>query len=218
MVQIKIGSRSEFYYGIGLLATDGSLSSDGRHIEFTSKDIELVKKFKKAFHLKNKIGKKSRCNESQKKYYRVQFGNIELYRYFIRIGLHPDKSLTLGSLDIPRLFFPDFLRGVIDGDGSIGFFKHPESQYKQFRIRITSASQDFLEWLNTKLESYLKLKGKIITNSTALDLCFYKENSFKIVNYIYNSDASLCLRRKYNVAKLIRCEGGGTGRRASLRS
>jgi len=43
-----------FAYAIGLLATDGSLSIDGRHIDFTSKDLELVKIFKKYLGLKNK--------------------------------------------------------------------------------------------------------------------------------------------------------------------
>ena len=39
----------EFAYVIGLLTTDGNLSKDGRHIAFTSKDIQLVKSFKGCF-------------------------------------------------------------------------------------------------------------------------------------------------------------------------
>ena len=34
-------------YIIGLITTDGNLSKDGRHFDFTSKDIEQVKNFKK---------------------------------------------------------------------------------------------------------------------------------------------------------------------------
>ena len=48
---------NNFAYGIGLIASDGCLSSDKRHIEFSSKDLELVINVKKSFSLKNKIGK-----------------------------------------------------------------------------------------------------------------------------------------------------------------
>ncbi|PIP23436.1 MAG: hypothetical protein COX36_03420, partial [Candidatus Nealsonbacteria bacterium CG23_combo_of_CG06-09_8_20_14_all_38_19] len=54
-------------YIVGLLATDGSLSIDGRHIDFTSKDVQLLKTFKKCLGLKNKIGFKS-SGFSKKKY------------------------------------------------------------------------------------------------------------------------------------------------------
>ena len=37
---------SKLAYAIGLITTDGSLSKDGRHISFTSKDKEQVKNFK----------------------------------------------------------------------------------------------------------------------------------------------------------------------------
>jgi len=42
-------------YAIGLIASDGCLSLDGRHISFKSLDRELVKKFKFALGVKNKI-------------------------------------------------------------------------------------------------------------------------------------------------------------------
>jgi hypothetical protein len=41
----KIKWNSEISYGIGLIATDGSLSKDGRHITFTSKDQQLAELF-----------------------------------------------------------------------------------------------------------------------------------------------------------------------------
>gem|GEM_PF-6676481 len=42
--KVKIQWSPEFAYVIGLLTTDGNLSPDGRHINFTSKDRELVGK------------------------------------------------------------------------------------------------------------------------------------------------------------------------------
>ena len=47
----KIKWSPDFAYAVGLLTTDGSLSKDGRHISFTSKDLQLAKLFKKCLKL-----------------------------------------------------------------------------------------------------------------------------------------------------------------------
>ena len=114
----------KFAYGIGLITTDGCLSSDRRHIEFTSKDLELVQKFKQCFNLNNKICKKRRGGFPKTSYHRIQFGNVALYNFLLSIGLMPKKSKRLKSLNIPDSVFADFLRGVIDGDGCIDYFMH----------------------------------------------------------------------------------------------
>ncbi len=209
----------DFAYGIGLLTTDGNLSPDGRHIEFCSKDIELILNFKQAFGLKNKIGKKRRGGHPSKLYYRIQFGSIERYKFFVKIGLSPRKSLLLRSIRIPDNLFSDFLRGVIDGDGSIGYFIHPESKEKQFRIRIASGSLLFLKWLRSRISKILKLKGSVQKISTAHELCYYKQASARLAEYIYYGSDILFLSRKYKIARMMKkCEGGETGTRASLRS
>jgi len=46
---------AELAYLIGLLATDGNLSKDGRHITMRSSDLQLLITFKKCLHLTNKI-------------------------------------------------------------------------------------------------------------------------------------------------------------------
>ena len=55
---VKIEWSPEFAYAIGLLVTDGSLSKDGRHINFSSKDLDLIETFMACLQLKNKISRK----------------------------------------------------------------------------------------------------------------------------------------------------------------
>ena len=43
--KVKIEWSPDFAYAIGLITTDGNLSPDGRHVNFTSKDLELIKNF-----------------------------------------------------------------------------------------------------------------------------------------------------------------------------
>jgi len=114
----KIKWFPNFFYAIGLLTTDGNLSKDGRHLGFTSKDIQLAKTFKKCLDLTNvKIGTKT-SGSADKRYPRIQFSNIKLYQRLLKIGLTPNKSKTISKLKIPNKYFFDFLRGHFDGDGS----------------------------------------------------------------------------------------------------
>ena len=71
----------EFAYVIGLITTDGCLINDGRHIDFTSKDKKQVAVVKKCLGLKNiKIGKKGSRSTHEKRYFRIQFGDVVFYQ------------------------------------------------------------------------------------------------------------------------------------------
>ena len=84
--KIKIEWSSTFAYAIGLLTTDGNLSIDGRHINFTSKDEELVKIFKRCLRLTNVIGRKSSSHTKEKRYFQIQFGDVNFYRFLLKIS------------------------------------------------------------------------------------------------------------------------------------
>jgi len=188
-------------YTIGLITSDGCLYSDGRHINFTSKDKEQVINFIRCLGLANKIGRKSREKRGVKKYYQVQFGNKKFYHFLCSIGLKPRKSLTLEKIDVPSRFFPDFLRGFFDGDGTFGAFTHPESQHPQLRLRFASASRQFIRWLHQEIKKELDTKGFIANGGRDENLVFGINDSLKLLNYMYYSPNATCLSRKFQKAK-----------------
>lgn len=185
-------------YAVGLITTDGNLSSSGRHIGFTSKDEELALLYKEALALKNKLGKKARGGSSVKKYFVVQFGDIAFYEFLLNLGLTPRKSRTLKSLEIPHRYFAAFLRGCIDGDGSIGISFHPESKYPQLRIRIYSASFDFISWLKQEIARLTTIKkGWVRKQNDGMNILSYgTEDSLTLSNFIYYNDLLPFLKRK----------------------
>lgn len=183
-------------YAVGLFTADGCLSSDGRHLEFCSKDREQVENFIECLRLTNRITKKARSNEKIKKYYRVQFGNKSLYSFFCSIGLKPRKSLTLEKVNIPSKFFADFLRGFFDGDGNFKVFRHPESQYPQIRVRFTSASPKFIRWLYQEIRRELRTRGFILKGVRSENLEYAIDDSIKLLDYMYYSSDVVCLSRK----------------------
>ncbi|MEK7173371.1 MAG: LAGLIDADG family homing endonuclease [Patescibacteria group bacterium] len=109
----------EMAYAVGLLTTDGSLSKDGRHVAFRSSDKQQTENFKKCLKISNSISKTYADQCKDRPSYLIQFGNIQLYNWFLSIGLFPAKTYTIGKIKIPDEYFRDFLRGHIDGDGSI---------------------------------------------------------------------------------------------------
>ena len=139
-------------YAIGLITTDGSLSKDGRHIDFTSNDIELINNLKYCLKLENKIGKK--LSGSTKKYssFRIQFGDVLFYKWLLNIGLMPNKSKKLRSVKIPDKFFFDFLRGHLDGDGTIKRYNDPVYRNSlRLYISFVSASLSHILWIKQKI-------------------------------------------------------------------
>ncbi|MBI2669829.1 MAG: hypothetical protein HYX20_01640 [Candidatus Yanofskybacteria bacterium] len=201
---VKIKWTPAFAYAIGLIATDGNLSPDGRHINLTSKDEEQILNFRSCLDLKNKVGRKGRGGTTIKKYFVLQFGDRNFYDFLLGIGLSPAKSKTLTNLSIPRIFFADFFRGCIDGDGSIGYYRHPESRHPQLRLRLCSASRDFLAWIKSEIGTILGIKTGWIENkrSGVFVLIYAKADSLVLLKFLYkNIKTGQQLNRKYEIAK-----------------
>lgn len=183
-------------YAVGLFATDGCLSKDGRHLDFTSKDIEQVNNFKKCLNLKTKIGWK-RSGFSEKIYPRIQFGDVRLYRWLESIGIYSNKSKTIDKLNIPDKYFYDFLRGCHDGDGC--FYSYWDPRWKSsfmYYLQFTSASRSHLEWIRNKNEQLIGVSGKIKQGSRALVLVYAKKASKEIISKMYRDNKCICLSRK----------------------
>lgn len=192
----------EFAYTIGLITTDGCLSSDGRHLDFTSKDVQLLNTFKECLNLDVKIGYKT-SSYTGKQYPHVQFSNVRLYKYLLEIGLMPNKTKKLGALKIPDKYFFDFLRGHLDGDGCIRKYQDPVYPNSQkLYIQFISASLEHLKWLQKRIKyllnihGYMKDEGK---RSRIYVLTYAKKESLILLSQLYYNNKVPCLKRKYKI-------------------
>lgn len=201
--QVSTKWSASFAYLIGIIATDGNLSSDERHIVITSKDKELLQDIKESFSLPTKIGTKANSSSPEKKYFVLQIGDKHFYNFLLSIGLTPNKSKTLGKLSIPKKYFPHFLRGCVDGDGNIDIYNHKESTHKQLRIRLASASYEFLNWISKEVQQNCGSVGGWVyspKNKSWHVLTYGKNDSVQILKTIYKNK-TLFLERKFNQAK-----------------
>lgn len=160
MVDLKIVKPEDLWYVIGLIVTDGNLNKDKRHIDITSKERRHLEKVRKALFLKTPVSLKN-GGSSKKVYSRIQFSDVRFYRYLEGLGITPKKSLTLQSIKIDKKYFRDFLRGVIDGDGSICVWTHKTNRHQQWSLRIVSAAPVFSKWLKEEIEVHYHVKGRL---------------------------------------------------------
>jgi hypothetical protein len=194
-------------YAVGLITTDGNLSSDGRHITLVSKDMEQIKTFKNCLGIKNKVGLKDSGFTKQRKYYYVTFGDVIFYKWLISIGLTPNKTKTLNVLKIPDHYFSDFLRGHFDGDGSC--YSYWDSRWKSsfmFYITFISASLPHLKWLRKTLERLTNVKGHVTQDghNVVWYLKYAKREAKILFKYLYKKQSSPRLVRKYKkVLKIL---------------
>lgn len=196
--ELKIEGQN-LWYLVGLITSDGCLSSDKRHIDITSKDKDFLTELKEAVSINNKIGIK--YNTIKQKAYHIQFANRNFYDFLLSVGLTPNKSLTLGVLNVPDKFFIDFLRGLIDGDGCIRTWIHPSNRKEQWSLRIYSGSSVFISWLKNIIVSLLKAKGRIYREKNNIwTLKYGKMAAREIVAKCYY-DGCFGLQRKIILAK-----------------
>jgi hypothetical protein len=185
-------------YAIGLIATDGCLSNDGRHITLVSKDQDQIINFMKSLNIKVKIGDHiSGYNGARA--YRCQFGDIYFYNFLVSIGITPNKSKTINSIKIPNRYFFDFLRGCLDGDGYT--FSYWDSRWKSSFMLYTgfaSASEKFILWLRYKIYTLAGLNGHItyVNKKPCFQLKYAKKESIILLNKIYENNHAIYLKRK----------------------
>lgn len=192
-------------YAVGLIATDGCLSKDGRHIDFTSKDRDLVETFKECLGLENKIGTKT-SGYNQKSYPRIEFGSVNFYKWLVGIGLSPRKSKTIAELKVPDHYFFDFLRGSFDGDGSCYSYWDPRWKSSfMFYLTFNSASPAHVQWLRKKIETCANIKGHLNQdgNHIVWQLKYAKKEAKELIRRIYYSQNLPHLERKYIKLKRI---------------
>jgi hypothetical protein len=133
----------------------------------------------------------------------------------LKIGLFPAKTYTIGELKIPDEYFSDFLRGHLDGDGSVytyqdywNTFKNPKYVYTRLWVRFISASKSHVEWLRKNMQRLIGIDGHFSENkptrpdqtTSIWQIKFAKKDSIKLLKWIYYKKNLPCLERKRKIA------------------
>lgn len=199
---------AELAWVVGLIATDGNLSRRNG-MSITSKDRDLLETVQSCLGLRTGLGV---CKNGQGLLYsKLQWRDGSFYAWLTELGLTPAKSLTLKPLAVPDEYFHDFLRGCIDGDGSIVVYtdryhttKNERYVYERLYVSVVSASRPFADWLLLTARRLLDVRGTVRVSIKARPdrphpvyaVRFAKRDSIRVLRWIYYSDDVPCLARK----------------------
>ncbi len=195
---------SDLAYAVGLIVADGCLSSNGRHIDFTSKDLDQILTFQRCLGITHiAIGTKN-SGTPNRSAYRVQFGDVVLYEWLVSVGVTPRKSLTIQKVDVPDALFFDFLRGEWDGDGTIYATRDKRWAHAVIvSLGFASGSVSFLQWLRASINARLGTTGHVYQSEHASQLRYGRKDSKKVFEAMFYADNLPHLARKFAKAQKI---------------
>jgi hypothetical protein len=193
----------EMAYVLGLYATDGCISElhGTKTITLASVDLELLQKIQ--FSLSSTYPIRNRSNNKNSNIYVFSFANEEMFQDLLDLGVTPRKSLTIAFPNVPSNYIRHYIRGVFDGDGSVGIEKKAGNRVPRLRVTFTSASRDFIYPLNESIhcDAGVSLR-KIYKYGNAYRLIYLGEESLSLFYYLYhNVPEKMYLERKYNKFK-----------------
>jgi len=210
--EILYKKENESYYILGAFITDGCVYKNGKTsyaCQLTSKDYDWLKSISVL------LGTNLKLHKFKKNYFGIRITRNEIAKWFINQGCAIRKTYNISLPKISDIYFSDFLRGCIDGDGTLGTYYHGKTTKRS--CQLISASLEFLKQIQEKITS-LNIKStitnrgkqnstingkKIIAQVNSYSLNFYGTNCYKLLKFIYYSNHTLSLERKNNLAKEI---------------
>jgi acetyl-CoA synthase len=186
----------QFFYLLGLIASDGSLIRRGRYeykICFINTQPELIDVFSSIYHRLFPTGKiwiqekkelripkiKGRKIKSQKSCYQIQINNFLLGFLAEWFGLGVDKhNHNFKRLfALPEDFIAGFIAGVFDGDGSVRVRKYKE-KWDHCEIYIPVERKDVALKFSLLLRR-LDIVSYIKKSNNIFKLYIYSDNAYR---------------------------------------
>lgn len=187
-------------YIFGLLITDGHLElmegNRGRvQLEVNEKDKDICEKL---FHLipNSHLSSRERDTNFKNNYRSCIFRNNQLAfrQELIDFGFPIENKTLVASIPSQDYSIPDFWRGVIDGDGSIGF----TAKGIPFLSLVTKSENLKQEYCKFLLDNFgIEKKINRNTRDNVYNITVFSEDALAISKALYES-APIYLDRKYN--------------------
>lgn len=195
--EINIKEKSYIY---GLLGTDGNLYLNDRNrgkisLEVSEKDKDIVYKLYNVIPYSH-ISVRKRDTNFKKSHVSYVFSNHrkEFRDELISWGYPTKDKKNEFTIPIYNFSEHDFWRGVIDGDGSIGFTSNNEP-YISLVIIGESLKDEYLRFL----KDTFNIKKNVNRNKrdNAYNITLKNENAIAVLKYLYE-EAAIFIDRKYS--------------------
>lgn len=148
-------------YYLGLLFTDGSINPDYKEnrapmirIELVETDMNILERLRKDLNSESELVRNKRASREHATYC---FGlrNRKMANDLAKWNIIPNKTYEVDEIIIPENYKTDFLRGFIDGDGSLYWSNN------SFHINICGHSKNIINQVAILCNELINKKNKI---------------------------------------------------------
>jgi hypothetical protein len=194
----------EMAYTLGYIYADGSLEDAsyirGKYIRVSSVEKRNIEKIKEWMNSEHTIIIKKPTSKNGRVGYLLRIGSHALYNDLVKLGLYPNKSLTVKFPSIPKKFLCHFVRGYFDGDGCVRLSME-KGVFKKLSTVFTSGSKVFLQDLAIQLQSAANTKQLNVYNGhRSYMLSYSTSDSIKLFKFFYGKATTpIFLERKAEV-------------------
>ena len=192
--------KEKYWYFIGFIASDGYISDDKIEIALNMKDEYMIKNFRDLICPDKPVYYKPKTNSVRFTIHNKKIAK-ELKKIFSLTSNKKHDEMKFPK--VPKRYLKDFLRGYIDGDGSICKAKGYQvvngnkKTYIGIRLRILG-NYDFLKRMTELIRNEIPNKTFSISkrkNENVYEVTYNFSIAEAILHWIYD-DNLICLKRK----------------------
>lgn len=195
-------------YFLGFIIADGHIhynKSKFLQIEVQKQDIDILQKLKEQLNFEGIImngkkqddnavinGNKCKCQGS----YKIQINNAKIVSDLNKLGVPLDNKTYTATFpkNIPNEFLKHFMRGIIDGDGSISYNKkHPNTMAISF-----CGTYDVVKEVKDHMPCDCENNRIFKSSEHCWNFVISGKKANMIVEWLYE-DANIFLDRKYRI-------------------
>ena len=194
---------SNMAYVLGFWFTDGNILRC--RFSITQKDKRILCQVAKEMGSNRPLSKRKKKGKTI--CYNLVINSEPIVKDIIKLGGKERKSLDVPFPKIPKEFMPAFIRGVFDGDGSIGFY-YPNGVGRLMSV-FCGGSKNFMLELFKALKQIPNLNGFFSTvnylrgknHHTIYRIGLSHNDTIRLCQYMYDANCDLKLERKYAIFK-----------------
>jgi len=183
-------------YFLGFLMADGNVYQDPRgnrsttvQMALQARDKHILETLKEEWETDNKI-----IHQKDRDEYLISIRSSKMAKDLAKYGVIPRKTFLLRMLpEIPTQYYPDLIRGIFDGDGTVYTLK------KDGKLKFGFYGTYELVFDIVKLlVCELGLPDNKITDKGTVSFITFCRNKdiINFYNYIYYNQDVVCLTRK----------------------
>lgn len=198
----KIDSPKKAYW-LGYICSDGCINHSLGKVTLTSKDEEIITKFKEDIGSGHKIDSRDIYDKrTGKNYHRysIQVTNSIFVSNILKHGLTDYKPLNTKIPNINKDLIPYFIAGMFDADGCLSI--NDNGYVRASLIGTIEILEEIDKYL---LDNYaiIPIKKQRVTNNQNTWKSYWYKYSKNFLNIIYSGDKNIYMSRKYNKFKNI---------------